>query len=176
MKTLKKENLFRIGSVQKSSGFKGALIVRLDVVKTSEYKKEKFFFILFEGLPVPFEVEQIEINDDVMLVKLVDVDSEEEARKFSRKDFFTEKIPGKIKRNINGWKDLVDFRVTDIALGELGNILEVLEYPMQMIARCSVNGKEVLFPLNDEIVLEIHDKERKIVVDLPDGLLDVYLK
>ena len=110
------------------------------------------------------------------MVKLFDVDSEEEARKFSRKDFFTEKIPGKIKRNITGWKDLVDFHVTDIALGELGNILEVLEYPMQMIARCSVNGKEVLFPLNDEIVLEIHDKERKIVVDLPDGLLDVYLK
>jgi 16S rRNA processing protein RimM len=176
MKTLKKENLFRIGSIQKSSGFKGALIVRLDSEKSGYLKKEKFFFILLEGLPVPFEVEEIEINEDEMIVKFFDIDTEEQARKLSRKEIFTEKIPGKKKLKITGWKDLLGFMVRDVAVGELGNILEVLEYPMQMIARCSVNGKEVLFPLNDEIVLEVLDKEKIAIVELPDGLLDVYLK
>jgi 16S rRNA processing protein RimM len=46
---------------------------------------------------------------------------------------------------------------------------------MQMIAKCIVKGKEVLFPLNEDIVIEINEEEKKVFVELPSGLLDVYM-
>jgi len=36
-------------------------------------------------------------------------------------------------------------------------------------------NKEVLFPLNDQFVTSIDKKSKIIHVDLPEGLLDIYL-
>jgi len=33
----------------------------------------------------------------------------------------------------------------------------------------------VLFPLNDDMIVEIDEEERTITVDLPEGLLDLYI-
>ena len=74
------------------------------------------------------------------------------------------------------WKDLIHYTAFDAEYGEIGIIQEVLEYPMQMLAKCLVNGKEVLFPLNDEMVTDINAEDKIVFVELPEGLLDVYLK
>jgi ribosomal 30S subunit maturation factor RimM len=36
-------------------------------------------------------------------------------------------------------------------------------------------GKEVLFPLKDEVVKKVSKKDNRIEVVLPSGLIDVYL-
>ena len=51
-----------------------------------------------------------------------------------------------------------------------------MEFPMQLIAKCIYQENEIMFPLNDDIVIEINEDEKMIFVDLPEGLLDVYLK
>ena len=63
----------------------------------------------------------------------------------------------------------------DETFGELNIIEEVNEFPMQFIAKCTINNKEVLFPLNDEIVTEIDEDKKIIYLDLPIGLVEMYL-
>jgi 16S rRNA processing protein RimM len=46
---------------------------------------------------------------------------------------------------------------------------------VQLILTFEHQGKEVLFPLKDEIVTRVSKKENRIEVKLPEGLLDVYL-
>jgi 16S rRNA processing protein RimM len=36
-------------------------------------------------------------------------------------------------------------------------------------------GKEVLIPIQDEIIMEVDRKNKSILVDAPDGLIDLYL-
>jgi 16S rRNA processing protein RimM len=57
----------------------------------------------------------------------------------------------------------------------LGEIIEINEYPQQFVATVSYRNKEVMFPLNEDMIIEIDEDEGTLLVDLPDGLLDIYL-
>ena len=176
MKILRKEDLTHIGLVNKVSGFNGNLSCTIVIARPEKLLKNKFFFLILEGLPVPFAVEKMEMKGEELIVKFADVDSEQAAKKLLRKEIFVEKMQGKKKNDLLNWKDLVNYTAIDNNNGEIGIIKEVLDYPMQMIARCMDNDNEILFPLNDDIVLEIDDTEKKIFINLPDGLLDIYRK
>jgi 16S rRNA processing protein RimM len=174
MKMLRKENLSRIGFVNKSSGFKGNLHCIIEIAHPEKILNNKFLFLILEGLPVPFAIEEMELNGSELIVKFEDVDSETEARKLSRKELYAEKQRHKKKNELLSWKDLVGFSVVDENHGDSGKIEEVLEYPQQMIARCIFNGKEFMFPLIDDIVIDINEEEKIVYVELPNGLLEIY--
>jgi len=176
MKTLSRNNLERIGFVNKTSGFKGLLSCIIESGKPETIVKKRFLFIMQEGLPVPYAIEEAEANGQEIFIKFEDIDTEEQARKLTRKDLFADKSrKGKKSEEIT-WMDLTGFTAIDETHGVIGVIEEVVEYPMQFIARCNVNGKEVLFPLNEEIVTDIDMEAKKIMLDLPEGLIDIYLE
>ena len=58
---------------------------------------------------------------------------------------------------------------------ELCQVLEVIEQPHQILLRGEVDGKEVLLPLNESTLVEIDHQGLRVMLELPDGLLEVYL-
>lgn len=58
---------------------------------------------------------------------------------------------------------------------ELAVIQEVIEQPLQILCRLEIEGKEVLIPLHEETIRSVNHKKKQVVVELPDGLLEVYL-
>ena len=57
---------------------------------------------------------------------------------------------------------------------DLGEIIEVIEQPHQILCTILLNGKEALIPIHGESLDKIDQKNRKVYVTLPDGLLDIY--
>ena len=57
----------------------------------------------------------------------------------------------------------------------LGEILEVIEQQHQLLFRLEIQNKEILIPLNDETLKKIDHKKKQVIVELPEGLLDIYL-
>jgi len=57
-------------------------------------------------------------------------------------------------------------------LGEIGTIDEVLEMPQQEMAFLKYKGRDVLVPLNEQFIQSVDEGNRRVMVDLPDGLLD----
>ena len=72
-------------------------------------------------------------------------------------------------------KDLLGFTAIDENEGELGKITAINEYPQQLIATVNYKSCEVLFPLNEEIIKGIDVVTGTLFIDLPEGLLDIYL-
>jgi len=72
------------------------------------------------------------------------------------------------------YMDLKGYIATDRTHGELGEIIEVNEYPQQFVATVHYKFTDVLFPLNEDIIVEIDEDEGTILLDLPDGLLEIY--
>lgn len=71
--------------------------------------------------------------------------------------------------------ELRGMKVVDDHKGELGLVLDVYETPQQYLLAFEHQAKEILAPLNDDIVYRV-DKRLKIVhTRLPEGLLEVYL-
>ena len=164
-----------IGFVRKIGGFHGEVMLAIESGDLEDYEDLKFFFIEMEGLPVPFAVEKVVMKRGDFIVKFEDVNDEREAKKLLTKKVFVEKHHIAEMEDESSWQDVVGFSAVDSVAGNLGVIEGIEEYPQQWLARCTFKGKEVLFPLNEDTVTEINDEQKTVFLDLPEGLIDLYL-
>ncbi|HXA02830.1 MAG TPA: hypothetical protein VNW99_12625, partial [Cytophagaceae bacterium] len=67
------------------------------------------------------------------------------------------------------------YQVNDKNLGMLGKITEVYIMPGQEMLAMAWKEKEVLIPVNEHILLKADHKKKILQVDLPEGLLDLYM-
>jgi len=48
--------------------------------------------------------------------------------------------------------------------------------PQQFIATVDIDGRDAMFPLNEDFIVGIDPEEKIIVLKLPEGLIDMYLE
>jgi 16S rRNA processing protein RimM len=170
------EDCFRIGSILKTKGLKGELHVYVDF-DDLENVNFKSIFVETGGKLIPYFVESIKyLQKNAAYLFLEDIDTIEKASLLAKKDIY---LPNKLKPKKKKAEftlfDLVGFTAVDENEGELGEITDVHEYPQQIIAAVNYKGIEILFPLNEEIIKSIDVVRGVVTVDLPEGLLEVYL-
>ncbi len=172
----KAEN-FRIGTILKTRGLKGELQLYVDF-DGLEDMPFKAVFLEIAGKQVPYFVASIKYpQPNVAYLNLEDVDTIEKANTLVKKDvFLAAKFKPKKKKNEFTLKDLAGFTAIDDNHGELGEIINVQEYPQQLIATVHYNNKEVLFPLNESIIKGINTDDNEVYIELPEGLLDIYME
>ncbi len=175
MKVIRKEELVQIGFISKPHGFKGELIFAIETGEPEDYENLKFFFIELDGKPVPFFVEEIKARATDIIVKLEDVNTEAEAKTLLGKSIFLDESEIDPVEDEIDWNSLIGYMVFDSNAGKLGVLESIEEYPQQLIGKCTINGKEVLFPINEDLIVSIDDEKQELHLDLPEGLLDVYL-
>ncbi|MFZ4261850.1 ribosome maturation factor RimM [Sphingobacterium sp. HJSM2_6] len=168
---------FYIGYISKSRGLKGELQLFFEFEEYAALDLD-IIFIEIDNKLVPFFVDQIKLhNNSTAYVSFEDVDHIDKAQPLVRKKMYLplEKMP---ERDPNDFRytDLVGYLVIDEVEGELGEITEVQEMPQQFIATIAMEEKEVLFPLNEDLIVGIDQEEEVIVVKLPEGLIAMYLE
>ena len=168
--------LTKAGFINKASGFNGELQIILQITDPKKLLKHRFLFLSMEGLPVPYLIEEAEVSGDQAIVKLEGINSQNDARALTRKDFYLENIKERKKKTPLTWTELKGYTVIDTDRGELGVIEEVTEYPMHFIASIKTETKEILIPLNEELITDLNTDKKTITLELPEGLLDVYLE
>jgi 16S rRNA processing protein RimM len=173
---MKIEDCFRIGSILKTRGLKGELQVYVDFENLDAINITAIF-IDMAGKLVPYFVESIKYqHNNIAYLYLEDVDTIEKATTLAKKDIYLPNILKPKKKKIEfTLKDLLGFTAIDENEGELGVISAINEYPQQLIAAVTYKNCEVLFPLNEEIIKGIDVVKNIVLVDLPEGLLDIYL-
>jgi len=170
------EDYFRVGTILKPKGLKGELHLYVDFDGLQDIKFTSLF-IEIAGKLVPYFVSSIKyLQKNAAYLILEDVDAIEKASPLVKKHIYLpNKLKPKKKKSEFTLMDLVGFTAVDENEGELGEITDVHEYPKQFIATVTYQGCEVLFPLNEEIIKSIDVVKEIVLVDLPEGLLDVYL-
>ncbi|MFI5138807.1 MAG: ribosome maturation factor RimM [Sphingobacteriales bacterium] len=170
------EDYFRIGTILKPKGLKGELHIYVDF-EGLEAVKFSAIFIEITGKLVPYFVSSIKyLQKNAAYLILEDVDTIEKAALLVKKHIYLpNKLKPKRKKQEFTLFDLEGFTAVDINEGVLGIITAVHEYPQQIIAAVDFRNKEILFPLNEEIIKGIDVVKEIVTVDLPEGLLDVYL-
>lgn len=173
---MKIEDCFYIGYITKTKGLKGEVQLFFEY-DSPEDLNFKTLFIEISGKLVPFFTSTYKIHtNQTGNFYFDDLDTIEKAQAIVRKKVYlpnTEK-PEKDPDDFS-YFDLKGFIVHDELLGELGEIIEVHEYPQQYIAVVPYRFREVMFPLNDEFIKSIDEENGILTVSLPEGLLDVYL-
>lgn len=169
------EDSFYIGYITKTKGLKGEVQVYFEF---KDFEELEFDSVLLEisGKLIPFFISSYKLqSNSTGYFFFEDIDSIEKAEKLIRKKIY---LPNSKKPERDDdefyYTDLAGFSVHDEKLGELGEITEVYEYPQQFIAVVPYKFREIMFPLNEDIILAIDEEEGILEVRLPEGLVDIY--
>lgn len=171
-----KDDCFYIGRVAKTHGIKGEVTIKLDVDDPSAYLDLKYFLLEINKVLTPFFVEKLTMSGDKFFVGIQDVNTVEAASALTGKSVFLplELLP-KLKGKQFYYHEVKGFTVVDEEKGELGPINEILEYPTQAIIQVFKDGKEILIPILDQVIVKVDRKGKKLHVKAPEGLVDMYL-
>lgn len=172
------EKYISIGYTKKTKGVKGELKIEVADIYWEDFQKSTVVFLLQKGKEMPFFIEKI-INEKELLLKLEDIDSKETAHDLTSKELFLRASDvSKKEEAITTNSDLkfghiVNYQIEDQTLGNIGIIAEVLEFPQQEMAILFIEEKEILIPLNDALILKIDEANRVVTMDLPEGILEL---
>lgn len=157
-------------------GVKGELILQHTLGKKTALKGVAAVFIEDRKdsfLPWFIENASVKSPDEINL-KLEGIDSREAAQKLVQKEVWLPETDFKKLAAKSAPVSLLGYMIVDNKK-PLGEILEIIEQPHQLICRIDIQGKEVLIPLNENFLQSIDHKKKTVQVELPEGLLDVYL-
>lgn len=172
---IKKEEVFKIGKFAKPHGVKGeiSLLTSCDLFDEAE---EPYVVCAIDGIFVPFFVEEYRYkSDNVVLLKLEQVDSEEEARELVNLEVYYP-LEGMEEESLVGdmtWDGFIGYSVRDEESGHLGIITEVDESTLNVLLHIDREGEELLFPAADELIVEVDHAKKEMIVALPQGLLEI---
>jgi len=167
---------FKIGKLVAVYGLKGELILQHSLGKKTSLKGLTALFVEERKdafLPYFIESARIKGADDVYL-KLQGIDSREAAIKLAQKEAWLPEPDFKKFSAKSSPISLLGYTVVEDGK-PLGPILEVIEQPHQILCRLEIDGKEVLIPLHEGTIKKIDARKKEVIVELPEGLLEIYL-
>jgi 16S rRNA processing protein RimM len=170
------DQYFYLGKIVKPHGFQGRVSVFLDTDDPDNYLETKIIYININGAPVPYFVEEIKLLNNKATILFQDVTTEEQAEKLLKKDMYLplSELP-KLTGNQFYYHEINGMSIIDEEKGLIGVVNEVLEYSSQAIIQTFFQGKEVLIPISDDIIKLVDRENHRLHLQLPEGLLEVYL-
>lgn len=166
---------FKIGKLVASHGLNGDLVLQHSLGKKTTLKGlEALFVEETKDNFLPYFIEKTFIKSDTeTYVKLEGFDTKETARKLTPKEVWMaeedfQKFAAKAAPIALLGFDMIDGETN------LGEIIEVIEQTHQVLCSILYNGKEALIPIHEESLLKVDKKNKRVYVQLPDGLLDIY--
>ena len=172
-----KEECFYLGKIAKKFSFKGEVLIYLDTDEPEQYEELESVFVEFNKNLVPFFIENSSIHKgDFLRVKFEDIDSEQDADELIGSHIYLplSMLP-KLEGNKFYFHEVIGFDVIDKRLGNIGKIVSINDSTSQPLFEILFNEKEILIPMIDHFIVEVNRKEKKIILNTPEGLVDLYL-
>lgn len=172
------KDCFHLGTINRIIGFSGEVSVTIDADHPEDYNKLESVFIELNEKLVPFFITSIAIDaSGKAVIKFEDVNSQDEAKFLLGNSLY---LPLSFLPKLSGNKfyyhEVIGFKIMDAKLGEIGPVNDIVETYMQSVIKTEYKENEVLIPIADPFIKFVDREKKEILVDLPDGLIDVYMK
>jgi 16S rRNA processing protein RimM len=167
---------FNIGKLVAVHGLKGELLLLHELGKKTSLKGLQAIFIEEKKDSfLPWFIESVKIkSDEEIYLKLEGITTRDAAMKLAQKKVWLKEIDFKKFAAKSAPSSLLGYTIIDQGK-QLGKILELIEQPHQLLCRLEIKGKEVLIPLHEGSLQKVDHKKMQVLVELPEGLLDIYL-
>jgi 16S rRNA processing protein RimM len=165
---------FKIGKLAATYGTEGQLILEHSLGKKTSLKGLETIFIEEKKESfLPYFISSTKIkNEKETYVKLDGIDSKESARVLVKKEVWLNENDFKKFSASAAPISLLGFTIINDKK-ELGEVIEVIEQPHQILCTILFNGKEIYIPIHEDFLEKVDKRNRKLYVALPEGLLDL---
>tara|TARA_R110000868_G_scaffold121404_4_gene322064 strand:+ start:627 stop:1151 length:525 start_codon:yes stop_codon:yes gene_type:complete len=174
---MKKEDCFYLGKIVKKYSFKGEVLAKLDTDEPEIYENLDAIFLELRNNLVPFFIEHSQLHKSELLrIKFEDVDTEGDADAIMKSGLY---LPSDLLPKLEGNKfyfhEVIGFKIKDKNFGDVGIIKAINDSTAQSLFEIDRDGIEILIPMNDEFIIEVDRTNKTILVETPEGLIDLYL-
>lgn len=172
---IRKKDCTLLGTLVKTHGTKGSILLLFRDLNIEDIKGKESVFVEIDGLLVPFFIEEFhERTKDSANIKLRDIRTEIQAKEFIGYDVYIAKSQvRRKKRETTGIQGIAGYRVEDQNLGFIGIAESIADIANNPLLRVQHEGRVYLIPVHQDIIIEIDDKEKVIVVEAPEGLFEL---
>jgi 16S rRNA processing protein RimM len=172
------DSCFLLGYIVRTHGTAGDVVVFLDVDDPEDYEDLDSVYFDIKGDLVPYFVEAFNLQKQAKaIVRFEEVNTIEKAQALVGTSLY---LPLDDLAELDDeqfyYHEIKGYTVIDESLGELGIVREVYSLNGQDLIAMEYRGVEVLIPTSEEIVLKADKETKRLMVNLPDGLLEVYLE
>ena len=176
-------NLTSCAQIAKTYGKEGEILLRvesdrfsqlLDGCEEMDKDLEEPVFIYFDGLPVPFFIENVRHRSgNAWVVTFSTIRDIYHAEEVVGRDLFIETGEEDSLKDLDL---LVGFKVVDENGKTAGTISRVIEYPSNICLEISSNSDTaaddgILLPFHEDLVLSFDRENMEIVMKIPAGLI-----
>ena len=170
------ESRHRLGRLGKPWGHKGELTVHLEGCDLEDLVSEGTLFVDIEGQKVPFFYTSLRDQGRAgVLVKFDDFSDPQSAGILVGRDLFAP--PGHLSDGSDeSWdpEEFIGMLVRDEEHGDLGEVTAIEGTDRNPVMVIHLGGKEVMVPLNEDMILDLDVEERTLLVSTPPGLKEKY--
>lgn len=154
----------KVGFVLKSHGYKGYFKI---VIEDDNYEPDKFLFIEINQKFVPYKIESYQAQSD--LIKLEDFNSDQAV-----KEILSCSILQILDDNIvDDELNIIGYQMYDTVSKQTFEITNLDLIPNNPLIEFINGDKTCLLPFHEDIIIEIDHDSKKVIANIPDGLLDL---
>ncbi len=175
---MNKEQCFQLGYVAKVHGLRGEVMVVLDVDYPEDYEDLQHLFLEQKSRLVPFFLEHFVLQPgNKALAKFEDLNSLDQVEQLVGSEVYLPltALPS-LEDDQFYFHELIGFEVFDETKGLIGPIQIIYDLETQNLLGVTHQGKEVLIPIQDGILIKVDKAAKKVYCNLPEGLLEIYLE
>lgn len=174
---MRKEECFYLGKIAKKFSYKGEVLVYLDTDEPELYENMESVFVEINKNLVPFFIENSALHkNDFLRVKFEDIDNEEQADEILGSELYLPlSFLPKLEGNQFYYHEVIGFEIEDQRLGIVGKIVSVNDSTAQPLFEVLNGTVEILIPMIDQFLVKIDRENKKVIMNLPEGLVEMYL-
>ena len=174
---MRKEDCFYLGKIAKKFSFKGEVLIYLDTDEPELYENMESVFVELNKNLIPFFIENSSLHkNDFLRVSFEEVNNEQDADAILNKEVYLplSTLP-KLSGNKFYFHEVIGFEIEDQRIGVFGKIQSINDSSAQPLFEV-LNGEiEILVPMIDQFLVKIDRENKRVVMDLPIGLVEMYL-
>ena len=170
-----KGNSSLFGRLTKTHGYQGKIVLKASLSEKVEIEIMESVFLKIEGILVPFFIEEFsETSFPFYITKFENIDDDISAKELLGRDVY---IPDNcFKQNRSKeikLKDFVAFSIKDQHDHLIGEIVNLLEIPGNSLFVVDFNGREILIPVQNQLIVDINWDDKIIKMSIPDGITEM---
>lgn len=173
---MKKEDCYLLGKITRRHGLAGNVILKLDTDQPELYTKLDSIFVEINGLLVPFFIAKTAWSKSDSLNIAFKNSTEALVDQSLGKNVY---LPLSTLPKLTGkqfyYHEIIGYSIIDENDNDCGVIRSVNDQTAQTYFVTNLDGKEVVIPMIKDWIIEVNREERFIKMQLPEGLIDVFL-
>ena len=154
--------MLQIAKILKSNGTDGGLLIGVRDIEVGQIELQEPVFIEFDGLPVPFFIQDIQQRGtSKAIIHLNDIVNLEDAEEVVGRPIFIE----------GEWEEEEEMDFTGWTLLNRGERVGVVTGMEPIPGNLCLYVGDALVPLHEDLILSADPASRTLDLDLPEGLL-----